>query len=165
MTGAQITQKTVPAGEPLRVKKFRLELVKTIPRFPNNRESLRHMQQKRLPDVLIDYVHWRARYVGKRPRQIEIETAAKADRCWSAMAVEVEAFLEKVRVGDDLTPHLSLLPHTRGYAFAANTPGATNEDSCSDKDLLLTSMDYHHFHLGMGPTGRTDELIRRSKPE
>jgi hypothetical protein len=159
MTGAQISQKVEPAGEPPRVKKLRLELVKTIPRFPNNRESLRHMQQKRLSDVLIDYVHWRARYVGKRPRQIEIEAAAKADPCWSTMAAAIEAFLEKVRSGDDLTPHLSLLPHTRGYSFAAHTPGATNEDRWSDKDLLLTRMNYHHFHLGMGRTGRTDELI------
>src|ERR1035438_8022881 len=127
MTGAQVSKKVSPAGEPPRVKKFRLELVKTIPRFPNNREALRHMQQKRLSDVLIDYIHWRARYVGKRPRKIEIEPAAKADRRWSAMAAPIEPFLEKVRNGDDLTPYLSLTPHTRGYSLAAHTPGATNE--------------------------------------
>jgi hypothetical protein len=164
MTGAQISKKVTPAGEPSRVEKFRLELVKTIPRFPNNREALRHMQQKRLSDVLIDYIHWRARYVGKRPREIEIEPAAKADRRWSAMAAPIEAFLEKVRNGDDLTPYLSLTPHTRGYSLAAHTPGATNEDSWSDKDLLLTKMNYHHFHLGThieaaGHTARTNDLI------
>jgi hypothetical protein len=157
MTRTQISKKVAPpAAEPPRIKKLRLELVKIIPRFPNNRESLLHMQQKRLSDVLIDYVHWRARYVGKRPRQIEMEAAAKADPCWSTMAAAIEAFLEKVRSGDDLTPHLSLLPHTRGYSLAAHTPGATNEDRWSDKDFLLTRMNYHHFHLGIG---RTDELI------
>jgi hypothetical protein len=164
MTRAQISKKVTPAGEPPRVKKFRLELVKTIPRFPNNREALRHMQQKRLSDVLIDYIHWRARYVGKRPRQIEIEPAAKADRRWSAMAAAIEAFLKKVGRGDDLTPYLSLTPHTRGYSLAAHTPGATNEDSWSDKDLLLTKMNYHHFHLGThieaaGHAARTNDLI------
>jgi hypothetical protein len=112
-----------------------------------------------LSDVLVDYVHWRARYVGKRPRQIEIEAAAKADPGWFAMAAAIEAFLEKVRSGDDLTPHLSLLPHTRGYSVAVHTPGATNEDRWSDKDFLLTRMNYHHFHFGTGRTGRTDDLI------
>jgi hypothetical protein len=159
MTGAQINKKVTPACEPPRVNKFRLELVKTIRRFPNNRKSLQHMQQKRLADVLIDYVHWRARYVGKRPRQIEIEAAVKADARWPAMATAIEAFLGKVRVGDDLTPHLSLLPHTRGYSLAAHTPGATNEDHWSDKDFFLTRMNYHHFHLGMGRRGRTGHLI------
>jgi hypothetical protein len=83
-------------------------------------------------------------------RQVEIEPAAKADPRWSAMAAAIEAFLEKVRRGDDLTPYLSLIPHTRGYSLAAHTPGATNDERWSDKDLLLTRMNYHHFHLGMG---------------
>jgi hypothetical protein len=159
MTGAQITKKAASAAEPLRVKKFRLELVTTSPRVPNNRDSLQHMQQKRLSDVLIDYVHWRARYVGKRPRQVEIEAAAKAGPRWPAMATAIETLLEKVRNGDDLTPHLSLQPHTRGYSLAARTPGATNEDRWSDKDFFLTRMNYHNFHLGTGRTGRTDDLV------
>src|ERR1700683_2567304 len=97
---------TEPAGGPLPVKKFRLELVKAIPRFPNDGKSLLHMRQKHLSSVLVDYIHWRARYVGIRPRQVEIEAVAKANPRWSAMAVPIEAFLEKVRRGDDLTPHL-----------------------------------------------------------
>jgi hypothetical protein len=122
------------------------------------------MRQKRLGDVLVDYLNWRSRYIGSRPRQIEIEAAATADRRWSAMSVPVAAFLEKVRRGDDLTPHLSLAPHTRGYALAARAPGATNEDRWSDKDLLLTRMGYHHFHLGTaiepaGHASRSDDLI------
>jgi hypothetical protein len=164
MSGAQTSNKVAPAGEPERVKRFRLELVKSIPRFPNNRESLQHMQQKHLSDVLLDYIHWRARFVGKRPRQIEIEAVAKADPRWSSMAAAIEAFLEKVRVGDDLTPYFSKTPHTRGYSLAAHKPGATNEDRWSDKDPLLTRMNYHHFHLGMdieaaGRATRTGDLM------
>jgi hypothetical protein len=44
-------------GEPPRIKKFRLALVKEIPRFPNDKASLQHMQQKHLPEVMIDYVN------------------------------------------------------------------------------------------------------------
>ena len=50
-----------------RVKNFRSWLVNAIPRVPNDRASKLHMQQKQLPELLIDYVNWRSRYVGQRP--------------------------------------------------------------------------------------------------
>jgi hypothetical protein len=164
-TNTSITSvSTKPAPEPRRIRKFRLELVKLIPRIPNDQQSLQKMQHESLHGVLIHYIHWRARYVGVRPRQIEVEPIAKADPRWSANAAAVEALRQKIERGDDLTPHLSLAPHTRGYSLAANTPGATNEDRWSDKDLLLTMMGYHHFHLGTsfevaGHVTRTNELI------
>lgn len=150
--------------EPARIKKFRLELVKAIPRFPNNRASLAHMQQKPLGTVLIDYLNWRSRYVGVRPRAVTVEPVAEADARWSVLSMEITAFLEKVRKGEDLTSHLSIQPHTRGYAPAARLPGATSEDRWSDKDPLLAGMGYHHFHLGTtveaaGHVARTDDLI------
>jgi hypothetical protein len=152
------------AAEPPRIKKFRRELIKVIPRVPNNRASLLHMQQKHLTDLLIDYVNWRSRYIGQHPRTVSIEAAAQADPRWSAHAAAIADFLDKVRRGDDLTPHLSIEPHTRGYAPAARAPGATPEDRWSDKDLLLNVMGYHHFHLGTalekrGHATRTDDLI------
>jgi len=147
-----------------RIKKFRLNLIREIPRFPNDRTALQHMQQKRLGAVLVDYINWKSRYVGIRPRQIEIESAAKFDPRWSAMSKTIEVFLGKVQRGDDLTPYLSLGPHTRGYSLAANVPGATNDDRQSDKDFLLIRKGYHHFHLGIdiektGYAVRTDDLI------
>ena len=151
-------------AEPPRIKKLRRELIKVIPRVPNNRASLLHMQQKHLIDLLIDYVNWRSRYVSQRPRTMAIEPAAQADARWSAHADAVGAFLDKVRRGDDLTPHLSIEPHARGYAPAARAPGATPADRWSDKDFLLNVMGYHHFYLGTalakrGHAERTDDLI------
>jgi len=162
MTGTDKPQRR--AEEPPRVTKFRLKLVKEIPRFPNNRASLLYMKQKNLGDVLIDYVNWRSRYVGIRPRTVTIETTAHTDPRWPTLSAAIDAFLEKVRRGDDLTPHLSIAPHTRGYAPAAHAPGATNEDRWSDKDFLLNTMGYHHFHIGMalekrGHMARTDDMI------
>jgi hypothetical protein len=87
---------------PPRIEKFRRELIKVIPRVPNNRASLLHMQQKHLPELLIDYVNWRSRYVGQRPRIVSIEPAAQADPRWSAHAAAIADFLDKVRRGDDL---------------------------------------------------------------
>lgn len=105
------------------------------------------MQQKHLVDVMIDYLNWRSRYVGVRPRTVAIEPAAQADLRWNSNSVAIEAFLDKVRRGDDLTPHISMMPHTRGYSPAARAPGAATEDRWSDKDFLLNTMNYHHFHL------------------
>ena len=91
------------------------------------------MEAKQLDDLLIDYINRRSRYVGERPRTVSIEPAAQAAPRWSAHAVAIKAFLSKVERGDDLTPHLSIELHTRGYASAARAPGATPEDRWSIK--------------------------------
>lgn len=147
-----------------RAEKLRRELIKAIPRVPSDRRALEHMKQKPLSEVLVHFIHWRSRYVGARPRKVEIEPNAVSDARWTSMAAGIEGFLGKVNRGDDLTPHLSLEPHTRGYALAAHTPGATAEDRWSDKDLLLVRTKYHHFHLGVdveagGHVARTNDLL------
>jgi hypothetical protein len=152
------------AAEPRRIKKFRGELIKAIPRFPNDRASFLHMQRKHLADLLVDYINWRSRYVGQRPRIVSVEPAAQSDPRWGAHAASITAFLDKVRHGADLTPHLSIEPHTKGYAPAGRAPGAAPTDRWSDKDFVLNVMGYHHFHLGTtiqkrGHVDRTDDLI------
>jgi hypothetical protein len=65
-----------------------------------------------------------------------------------------------VRSGDDLTPHLSLDPLTRGYTPASSAPSATPEERWSDKDMLLNVIGYHHFHLGNATRKhRSNELL------
>jgi hypothetical protein len=164
MNGSAATTAQAIATEPPRIKKFRGKLIKVIPRVPNDRASLQHMQQKHLAELLVDYLNWRSRYVGQRPRTVSIEPAAQADPRWSAHAAGIGAFLDRVRRGDDLTPHLSIAPHTRGYAAAARAPGAPPVYRWSDKDFLLNVMGYHHFHLGAkvqnrGHVDRTDDVI------
>jgi hypothetical protein len=154
----------VTATEPPRIKKFRRELIKAIPRFPNDHASLQHMQQKHLTDLLIDYINWRSRYVGQRPRTFSIEPAAQSDPRWTSHAAAITPFLDKVGRGDDLTPHLSIEPHTKGYTPVARAPNAPPVDRWSDKDFVLSVMGYHHFHLGTnvqkrGHVDRTDDLI------
>ncbi|HEV2553234.1 MAG TPA: hypothetical protein VGV17_05700 [Bosea sp. (in: a-proteobacteria)] len=150
--------------ESKRVKAFRLELAKAIPRFPNDAASLSALQQQSLGSLLIDYINWRVRYVAPRPRAIVIEPAVTTHAGWSAHQAAVTAFLQKVEHGQDLTPHLSLQPHTRGFTPAAGVPGASVEDRWADKDMVLNVMGYHHFHpsLHVEPKGfvtRTDEIV------
>lgn len=152
------------AVEPIRIKQLRRDLIAKIPRVPNDRASLQHMQEKCLTDLLIDYISWRSRYVGERPRAVSVESEARNDKRWLAHSAAISGFLTKVGRGDDLTPHLSIAPHTRGYAPAAHAPGATPDDRWSDKDFLLNAMGFHHFHLGTatqqrGHVDRTDDLI------
>jgi hypothetical protein len=164
MARAATSGATATSTQGPRIKKFRRELIQAIPRFPNNRASLQHMQQKHLPELLIDYVNWRSRYVGQRPRTVTIDPVIQSDPRWVSHAAAVTAFLNKVQGGDDLIPHLSIEPHTKGYTPAARTPNAPPVDRWSDKDFVLNVMSYHHFHLGTnvqkrGHVNRTDDLI------
>lgn len=108
------TTSQMTGDEPPRIKNFRGELIKAIPRFPNDRASVLHMRQKHLTDLLIDYINWRSRYVGQRPRAVSVEPAVQSDPRWAAHAVGIAAFLDKVRRGDDLTPHLSMSDIRKG---------------------------------------------------
>jgi hypothetical protein len=160
--GTETAQVTVV--EPARIKGLRRDLIKAIPRFPNNRASLRDMEAQSVGELLIHYISWRSRYVGERPRTYSISPAAKAEPRWSAHEAAIKAFSDKVERGDDLTPHLSIEPHTRGYAAAARAAGARPDDRWSDKDELLNIMGFHHFHLdsAVQPGGHVngpDDLI------
>jgi hypothetical protein len=149
--------------EPKRIKKFRLSLAKGIPRFPNDKASLKVLEAKHLTDILVDYINWMVRYVAPRPRTVHVELSASNDPRWTSQSSQIAAFLEKVKKGDELTPHLSLKPHTRGVAPAASRKGP-GVDRWADKDMVLNVMGYHHFHLGktIGTSGhatRTDEVL------
>lgn len=145
--------------EPKRIKNFRSFLAKTVPKFPNDKATLQLLEQKPLNDQLIIYLNWRLRYVRQASRSVTIAPSASSDPRWSSLSTEINAFLQKVRNGEDLTPYLSLNAHTRGF-----TPLSTPQNSWTDKDFLLNVMSLHHFHLGMtiekaGHAARTDEVL------
>jgi hypothetical protein len=153
----------IKRNESKRVKAFRLAVAKCIPKFPNNRATLKSLEDESLGSILIHYMNWAVRYVSTRPRAVHIEPTASSDTRWPALKVEITAFLEKVKNGEDLTPHLSLEPHTRGHTPASSGKGTT-VDRWADKDFLLNIMGYHHFHLGLtteakGFACRTDDLL------
>ena len=136
-----------------REAQLKAELIKVVPRVPNDKASLAHAQSKDVQDLMIDYLNWRSRYVAKRARTVDISPEVMADPRYTAEVVRVTTFLDKVKRGDDLTPHLSILPHTRGVALASQAPMATAEDLWSDKDLILNVMGFHHFHLEVAGQG------------
>lgn len=151
------------AEESKRLKKLRSNIIKQIPKFPNNKATKEFLEQKSLKSIFIDYINWASRYVPPRKRKIRNEPTATNDPRWKILRNEIDAFLTKVRNGDDLTPHLSLQAHKQGFtpASASRDP---NVDKWADKDFLLNVMGFHHFHLGItvetaGHVTRTDEVL------
>lgn len=146
-----------------RIKAFRRDLISALPRFPNNKASLQTLESKDLTDLLIAYIGWRLRYVGQRPRKVTGQENLANDPRAAALRANIDAFIQEVEAGGDLTPYLSIEPHTRGYSPAAD-PGNPSADAWADKDFLLNVMGLHHFHLGLtkeekGHMKRTNEVI------
>ena len=149
--------------EPRRIRKFREDLIKKIPRFPNNRITQKLLEEKSLVDLLLVYVTWASRFVPPRPRRIHIEPSLTAGRRWNSLSATTKTLFDKVRCGDNLTAYLSLKIFKKG--FRPNPP-PTNVtlDKWADKDFLLNVMGYHHFHLShiLEPNGsvkRTDTVL------
>lgn len=114
-----------------------------------------------LTSLLVVYLNWARRIIPPRLRNVLIESSLTADRRWKMLGPSVQQFLEKVRAGEDLTPHLSLRVKYNGYTPASMA--AAKGGRWEDKDFLLIAMGYHHFHLGQqsphGHTERTDDVL------
>jgi len=146
-----------------RIKAFKAELIREIPRSPNDKASKQAMEAKDLTDLLISYIGWRLRYVAPRRRTVTGLQNLKEDPRAAALQPNIEAFMKAAEAGDDLTPYLSLRPRSHGYTPAAD-PGIRGGDSWADKDFLLNVMGLHHFHLGLvkearGHMARTNEVL------
>jgi hypothetical protein len=120
------------------------------------------MESKPLIDLLITYIGWRLRCVAQRPRKVAGRSNLAGDPRAVALKPNIDAFIEAVEGGNDLTPYLSL-EHSRGYTPAAD-PAAGGTKTWADKDFLLNVMGLHHFHLGLtteaaGHAARTNEVL------
>ncbi len=131
-----------------RIKALRKAIIQAIPRFPNDKATKQAIEAKHLTDLLINYISWRLRYVASRPRTVIGQQRLAADTRSAALKPNIDAFIKAVKAGGDLTPYLSLLPHSQGYTPVAD-PRAQGGNSWADKDFLLNVMGLHHFHLGL----------------
>ena len=147
-----------------RIKKLRTEIINTIPKFPNNKETKEILESKHLTDLLIVYLNWATRLIVARPRRVEIEPEVTGDTRWSFISNQFDKLKEKIEKGEDLIPHLSLKAQEKGFTPAASKTGP-GSDKWADKDFLLNVMGFYHFHLGdIQETGkniveRTDDVI------
>ncbi len=149
--------------ETKRIKNLRNDIIKKIPKIPNNKETLQVLEAKPLTDLFIIYANWAIRFIQPRIRNIKISPEAKNDKKWKSLSNKISTFLEKVKNGEDLTPNLSKRVHEKGFSLAASK-SQPNDKSWEDKDFLLNVMGYYHFHLGVkknnrGLAERTDDVL------
>lgn len=149
--------------ESKRISRLREEIIKVVPRFPNDKASKEKLEQMSVANLLIVFLCWRMRFVRQGKRTFAIRRSASSDPRWKLLKREITQFRKKVESGDDLSAHLSLGAWREGYTPARQRIGAAG-DRWADKDFLLNVMGFHHFHLGMklekkGFVERTDNVL------
>lgn len=85
-----------------RLVKLKNELIKKLPFFPNDKNTLQKLEGQSLNDVMIHYLHWQTRQVPARPRRVQIAPEVTADKRWKSLKSNIYDLLEKVRKGEDL---------------------------------------------------------------
>lgn len=130
------------------IRAFKTELIKTMPYFPNTKEVKEELQTQPLCSVLFHYLHWASRLIPARPRSATVEPYLLMDTRWDNHEADVLSLLKKVKLGEDLTDHLSNKVMTKGYTPKENI--LTKNYSWVDKDQILNTKGFHHFHLKAG---------------
>ena len=139
------------------IRAFKTELIKTMPYFPNTKEVKEELQKQPLCSVLFHYLHWASRLIPARPRSATVEPYLLMDTRWGNHEADVLSLLKKVKLGEDLTDHLSNKVMTKGYTPKENI--LIKNDSWIDKDQLLNTKGFHHFHLKAGKGSKSNIVL------
>ncbi len=129
-------------------------MIEEIPFFPNNRGTKQNLSDQALLPVLLHYLSWKCRTIPQRPRKTYVEKYALDDKRMSGLESRINNLLSEVEAGNDLTLYLSSKVNCEGYTPYQNTNG----DKWADKDFLLNTTGFHHFHLAKYPN-RTNEVV------
>ncbi|MFL7040283.1 hypothetical protein [Vibrio lentus] len=139
------------------IKKLKNELIKTLPFFPNDKETLMELKSQKLSDVMFFYLNWASRQIPHRRRKVHRYTELTSDRRYKGLKDQIAALLEKASNGDDLSLFLSDKANKKGYTPMKRILEG-KADSDEDKDKVLNTKGFHHFHLKAMPN-RTDEVL------
>lgn len=149
--------------ESKRIKNLKGRLIRELPFFPNVKDTLEDLENQNLNGVLIHYLHWKTRIVPPRRRSIQISPEVTSDIRWNSLKSGVNDLLKKVSDGEDIYPYHSKRAHRYGYTPSQRVTDGT-VDSWEDKDQLLNTKGFYHFHLNMnvqdsGLSERTDDVL------
>lgn len=143
-----------------RIQAFRDDIIKILPRAPNNRislEALRIMPTRRL---ILAFLTWRMRLIPAKLRTVKCWSGGVTPWQFRSERPKIQSLLEKVVAGEDLTPHLSDLVNKKGIVLGG---GASAMHHRQDIDMVLTRHGLHHFHVGVvgpgNPKGRSGRLV------
>ncbi len=93
--------------ESKRIRNLKDQLIKELPFFPNDKETLNELESQGLSGVLIHYLHWKTRLVPARPRIVHLAPEVTADKRWKSLKQGINGLFGKVRNGEDLSSYLS----------------------------------------------------------
>lgn len=144
---------------PPRIQAFRAEIMRVLPRTPNDWASLESLRSMPTHGLILAFLTWRMRFVPAKPRMVRLWTHGVTPLQFQTLKPKLRPFLEKVTAGKDLTPHLSELVNKSGIDLNRAQPCARRRDI----DMVLTRAGLHHFHVGAvgpgNPKGRSHALI------
>lgn len=139
------------------VKKFKADLIKTMPFFPNTIEVKEDLESQSLGSVMFHYLHWASRLIPQRVRKVTVEPYLMMDNRWEQYEDDVLKLLNAVSSGENLTEYLSEKALTKGYTVKENI--IEKNDAWIDKDQLLNTKGVHHFHLKPGKLNKANVVL------
>lgn len=128
---------------PPRIQALRTELIKAIPKVPNTKATRTHLNTFGTHHLMLTYLTWKMRFVPTKPRRVLIWSGGVDPYYFETIQSQFQPLLGKVERGHDLTPHLSRLVHTLGFAM----PKVPIGKRPSDKDCVLIKMGLITFML------------------
>jgi len=150
---------TMSISYPPRIQAFRDDIIKMLPRVPNDRHSLASLQAMPTHGLISAFITWRMRLIPVKPRIVKIWPGGVTPMQFRIAAPKLRPLLEKVAAGKDLTPHLSEQVKTKGVVLG----GKRSKYDRQDIDMILTREGLHHFHVGVSgagnPKGRSGSLV------
>ncbi|SEQ12818.1 hypothetical protein SAMN03080615_00551 [Amphritea atlantica] len=145
------------------INRLKNKLIKELPFFPNEKKTLEELESKNINEVVIHYLHWQTRQVPARIRTVHRAPELTSDKRYKTLKEDINSLLDKVRNGESLHPFLSHRAHQKGYTPVQRVKDG-EVDGWEDKDQILNTKGFHHFHLDMtleqsGLSKRTNEVL------
>ena len=138
-------------------------IIKEIPKRPNTKESHQAMRRRTTVDIFVIYFTWKARLVTIKRRKIQWWLQGLDGLRLMEVMHGLKRFIEKVERGEDLNPHLSNLIRSNGFIMTPPHDANGSKVREDDKDMILTRLGFHHFHVGIpdagNPKGRSKYVI------
>lgn len=123
---------------------------------------------KRVGEILIQHLTWKARLVKPRPRDVVLWPEVTNSPYHPQYAAAIATIEADFKAGADMNPYLSNLVRSHTYAGDLPLRGTMTNDewikkSWNGKDRIRVTVDTHHLHLGGrqvdGTVGRSGPLL------
>lgn len=96
----------MPTPYPSRVQAFRDEIIRTTPKVPNMRQAIADLHAQPTRRLILTLLTCRMRLVPIKPRVVRIWCGGVKPCEFEAVKPKLRPFLQKVKIGKDLDPHL-----------------------------------------------------------